>query len=96
MIYLDTSAFLKLYFLETGSQVVQDAVVAQDHPLPVWDILRAEMLNAMQLKVFWKDISGKEADHLAELFEVRLRRGQYYTPEIDSFVQPITADNPTQ
>ncbi|MDF1569685.1 MAG: type II toxin-antitoxin system VapC family toxin [Spirochaetaceae bacterium] len=91
MIYLDTSAFLKLCFLETGSQTVQDAVFVQDHPLPVWDILKAEMLDALQLKVFRKEISGKEAGHLTELFDVRLRKGQYYSPEIDRYALMTTS-----
>jgi len=65
-------------------------VFAQDHPLPVWDILKAEMLNALQLKVFRKEISDKEAGHLTELFDVRLRRGQYYLPEIDRYALMTT------
>ncbi len=83
MIYLDTSAFIKLYFLEEGSEFVQSCVVAQDEPLPVWELLRAEFMNACRLKVFWKDISDADADRLIADFYDRLRRGQYFVPDID-------------
>ncbi len=83
MIYLDTSAFVKLYFLEEGSDFVQSCVTSQDDPLPVWDVLEAEMLNACRLKAFWGDITPAQADQQIALFEQRLRRGQYHVAEID-------------
>ena len=38
VIYLDTSALLKLYIHEDHSEAVQEWVVSQDDPLPVWDL----------------------------------------------------------
>jgi len=83
VIYLDTSALIKLYFREEGSEVVQQRVTAQDHPLPIWELQEAEFVNACRLKVFWGDITLEQADQLLALFERRLRRGQYYVPEVD-------------
>lgn len=83
MIYLDTSAFLKLYIRERGSEVVQGIVTSQFDPLPLWDILRAEMLNAFRLKVFWNEIDESEADRLIGLFDERLARGQYFAMDVD-------------
>lgn len=83
MIYLDTSAFIKLYFLEGGSEYVQGCVESQDAPLPVWDILEAEMTNACRLKAFWGDITPTQADEQLALFEQRVRRGLYSPVEID-------------
>lgn len=83
MIYLDTSAFLKLYVREAESAAVEDLVTSQYDPLPVWDILRAEIINAIGLKRFWGELETAEADRLLELFEDRLTRGQYFVPEID-------------
>lgn len=83
MIYLDTSAFVKLYFLEGGSEFVQNCVTSQDDPLPVWDVLEAEILNACRLKAFWGDITPAQADQQTALFEQRLRRGQYHVAEVD-------------
>lgn len=83
MIYLDTSAFLKLYILEAGSREVEDFVFAQDDPLPVWDILEAELTNALRLKVSWKDITVEQADAQIVLYHQRKRRGFYHVPEFD-------------
>ena len=76
MIYLDTSAFIKLYFLEEGSDFVQQCIMAQDEPLPVWEIQETELVNACRLKAFWGDITSAQADLQIGLFEQRLRRGQ--------------------
>ena len=62
MIYLDTSAFLKLYILEGGSLEVQALVTAQDSPLPVWDLLEAEFANALRLKAIWREVTPAQAD----------------------------------
>ncbi|MFP4377328.1 MAG: type II toxin-antitoxin system VapC family toxin [Spirochaetales bacterium] len=83
MIYLDTSAFLKLYILEDGSEIVDGVVRDQSDPLPVWDLLRAELTNALRLKEFWGELSHGEADRLLASFNDRLRRGQYWAPELD-------------
>ena len=43
MIYLEASALLKLSIREAGSEFVEDQIVRQDHPLPVWDLQQAEL-----------------------------------------------------
>jgi len=83
VIYLDTNAFLKLYVREAGSDLVQDLVTSQKEPLPVWEFQQVEMINALRLKVFWKEINADDATRLLDLFDQRLRRGQYYCPHID-------------
>lgn len=82
MIYLDTSALIKLYVLEAGSAEVQALVVAQSDPLPVWELQEMEMINALKLKVFWKEIS--EADAAAQIarFHTRQSNGMYHMPEL--------------
>ena len=42
-----------------------------------------ELINAMRLKVFWKEISLEEAERQISLFKGRRRRGLYYQAEID-------------
>jgi hypothetical protein len=83
VIYLDTSAFLKLYVRESGSEVVQEIVRAQFDPLPIWDVLRAEVTNALWLNVFWGHIESDEVNRLHTLFNDRLRRGQYFVVDVD-------------
>jgi predicted nucleic acid-binding protein len=82
MLYLDTSALLKLYIREPGSEAVQARVVEQDRPLPIWEIQEAELINALRLKAFWKEISPAQAESQIELFQDRRRRGQYFFPEL--------------
>jgi len=83
VIYLDTSALLKLYVREDASELVQELVTSQEDPLPIWEFQQFEFMNALQLKVFWKEISPGDADRLGDLFDQRMRRGQYYCPHID-------------
>lgn len=82
MVYLDTSALLKLYVRESGSELVQRIIESQDEPLPIWEIQEMELINALRLKVFWKELEVSEADWQLELFETRKRRGLYFMPEI--------------
>jgi predicted nucleic acid-binding protein len=83
VIYLDTSALIKLYFLEQGSEFVHRCVMEQDEPLPVWQMQEAELINACRLKVFWGEITEEQAGRQIDLFTQRIRRGQYFVPEID-------------
>ena len=82
MLYLDTSALLKLYIRESGSEVVQERIVAQDLPLPVWEIQEMEFVNALRLKVFWNEISAEDVMTQLALFRSRRNRGLYFFPEI--------------
>ncbi len=56
MIYLDTSAFVKLYLSEDGSAQVHGTVVAQSEPLPVWHLMELEFYNALRFKVFLSEM----------------------------------------
>lgn len=83
MLYLDTSALLKLYIREQGSEAVQAQVESQDLPLPIWEIQEAELINALRLKVFWSEITNEQAETQIEHFQQRRRSGLYHFPEID-------------
>jgi len=82
MLYLDTSALLKLYIRENGSEAVQACIAAQDLPLPIWEFQEAELLNALRLKAYWKEITHAQSEEQIELFQARRRRGIYHYPEI--------------
>lgn len=82
MLYLDTSALLKLYIREAGSEAVQARVATQDIPLPVWEIQEAELINGLRLKAFWKEITSEQAETQIAHFEDRRRRGLYRFPDI--------------
>lgn len=82
MLYLDTSALLKLYIREPGSEAVQACVAAQDLPLPIWETQEAELMNALRLKAFWKEITSAQAEQQIALFQDRQARGLYHFPEL--------------
>jgi len=83
VIYLDTSALVKLYLLEADSEVVQELVSSQQDPLPVWELQEMELTNALRLKVFWGEISQSDSDRQSALFEERKAKGHYYFPDLD-------------
>ena len=83
MIYLDTSAFLKLYLHEDGSAEVHGLVVAQAEPLPVWHFLELEFLNALRFKVFLAEMSPDDVERVTSLYLDRKRSGQYFAPHLD-------------
>lgn len=82
MIYLDTSALIKLYLLEDGSEEVSRIVTGQDHPLPVWELQEVELINALRLKVFRKELGKADANRQIDLFFARKASGQYFYPPI--------------
>jgi len=77
VIYLDTSALIKLYLIESGSEELDQVVVSQDEPLPIWEIQEAELHNAFRLKVFRSEISEEAANQLAMNFRELKRKGFY-------------------
>lgn len=83
MIYLDTSAFIKLYLHEEGSAEVHGLVVAQQDPLPVWYLTELEFLNALRFKVFLAEMCPDEVERLISLYLDRKRSGQYFAPLLD-------------
>jgi predicted nucleic acid-binding protein len=83
MIYLDTSAFIKLYLHEEGSAEVHGLVVAQNDPLPVWHLTELEFYNALRFKVFLTEMSPDDVERLTALYLERKRGGQYFAPLLD-------------
>lgn len=83
MIYLDTSAFIKLYLKEEGTEEVHGIVVAQQEPLPVWNFLELEFLNAVRFKAFLAEMSLEDVERVVSLYFERKRSGQYFAPLLD-------------
>jgi predicted nucleic acid-binding protein len=83
MIYLDTSAFIKLYLHEEGSAEVHGLVVAQNEPLPVWHLAELEFLNALRFKLFLSEMGREDVNRVISLYRDRKRSGQYFAPLLD-------------
>ena len=83
ILYLDTSAFIKLYIRESGSAEVNEMIAANSEPLVIWDLHRIEFYNALRLKVFRDELTSEDADLLIRYFQTRNKEGIYYTPKLD-------------
>ena len=83
MIYLDTSAFIKLYLHEVGSAEVHALVISQQDPLPVWAFMELEFWNALRFKVFLSEMSADDVQRIISLYLDRKRGGQYFAPRLD-------------
>lgn len=83
MIYLDTSALIKLYIRESGSERVQEIIENQDDPLPIWEVQEMELINALRLQVFWKSLTARQSREQINLFMERRKKGVYFFPDID-------------
>lgn len=59
MIYLDTSALLKLYVEEPGTDAVRKAVAGHRQPVMVSWLNEVELSSAFRLMVFRKDAKAK-------------------------------------
>ena len=100
MIYLDTSAFIKLYLREEGSEEVHGVIVAQSDPLPVWYLTELEFTNALRFKVFLAEMTRAQTERLISLYIARKAAGQYYSPQLDPIALHevslrLTAQTPT-
>jgi predicted nucleic acid-binding protein len=86
MLYLDTSAFIKLYLREDGSEEVHRLVASQPDPLPVWYLTEVEFANAVRFKVFLAEMKSAVAEEIISLFLDRKGKGQYFAPALDPVI----------
>lgn len=80
MLYLDTSAFLKLYLQEDGTADVHGLVAAQDDPLPIWYLTEIEFTNALRFKVFARELTAAAVGDLVARFGDHKARGVFFSP----------------
>ena len=86
MLYLDTSAFIKLYLVETGSEEVHRLVASQPDPLPLWYLTEVEFSNTVRFKVFLTEMKSAAAEQIISLFLDRKGKGQYFAPALDPVI----------
>jgi predicted nucleic acid-binding protein len=83
MIYLDTSAIIKLYFKEVFSQDISKWLSNNNEALPLTSFHYLEFINAVKQKQFREEISSDEADHIISRFDAHEMKGVYYRPPIE-------------
>ena len=83
MLYVDTSALVKLYVRESDSSRVVDAVHLENEAIPRTPLHDLEFTNAVQLKRFRRELEPEQGDRLLMRFDEHLERGVYYRPRCD-------------
>ncbi len=83
MIYLDTSFVVSLYSLDANSAVAAGILQVARGPRLISWLVHLETLNAMQLRVFRKEISNQDASASLQNFDRDVSSGFFQ-------VQPLT------
>jgi predicted nucleic acid-binding protein len=77
LIYLDTSLLVSLYSLDSNSVAAASALKPVKEPLLVSTLCELEAVNAFGLRVFRREISGRQAETSLHHFEKDIRDGVF-------------------
>lgn len=83
MIYVDTSAIVKLYIREPGSVQVSEWLKKNNEPIPLTGLIELEFNNALKLKQFGNELNGGEFEKIISLMHEHEKIGVYYRPVMD-------------
>jgi predicted nucleic acid-binding protein len=83
MIYVDTSAIVKLYIKETDSLSISEWLKNNNEPIPLTSLIELELINALKLKQFRKEISNEDFEKINLKLREHEERGVYYRPSMD-------------
>ena len=86
LVYLDTSALVKLFIIENGTDLVTDLVRKENgHAVAVLELARVELHAAIHRRERVGDVKAGTASEAREMLEYGLRT-QYEQVEVDSTV----------
>lgn len=83
--YLDSSALIKLYVLEAGSDQVSAYTRALPHPVPFTHLHELEMKNGLQLKRFRREAAASAVAASAQAIDEDFAAGVLSRPELNWF-----------
>ena len=83
MLYVDTSAVVKLYVQEDDSRKVSDWLRENDEAIPWTAFHELEFSNAIHLKEFRGEISPDESRMIKASFAEHEMRGVYHRPSLN-------------
>ena len=83
MIFVDTSAIVKLYIKEPGSVQVSEWLKKNNEPIPLTGLIELEFINALKLKQFRDEINSDEFEKIVSLLYEHEKKGVYYRPTMD-------------
>ncbi len=71
--FFDTSALVKLFHEETGSDVVEDLVNDQNNEIWVSELIRLEFLSSVYRRFRQEELSEEEVNNVIDDFEEQLQ-----------------------
>ena len=83
--YLDSSALIKLYVSEAGSDRVSGYARRLQHPIPYSHLHELEMKNALQLKLFRREAKATAVDASVRAIDEDFAAGVLSRPELNWF-----------
>ena len=83
MLYVDTSVIVKLYFKEEYSQKAARWLKDNNEAIPLTSFHELELLNAIQLKQFRKEITPDQSRLIISRLEEHEMSGIYFRPQLD-------------
>jgi predicted nucleic acid-binding protein len=83
MLYLDTSALIKIYITEQDSDKIIDYLAQQQSQVALCKIHDLEFTNAINLMVFWKRITAAEQKIIFQNFKSHEEQEAFVRPSHD-------------
>ncbi|MBN1903534.1 MAG: type II toxin-antitoxin system VapC family toxin [Deltaproteobacteria bacterium] len=83
MIYVDTSAIIKLYIKEPGSVQVSEWLKKNNEPIPLTGLIELELINGLKLKQFRNELKTDEFEKIITLIAEHEKAGIFYRPTIN-------------
>jgi len=82
MLYVDTSIIVKLYVKEEYSLDASNRIIENNEAIPLTGFHDLEFTNAINLKLFRKEITEDEAGYIISKFHEHESKGVYYRPQL--------------
>ncbi|MBW2544091.1 MAG: type II toxin-antitoxin system VapC family toxin [Deltaproteobacteria bacterium] len=82
MLYVDTSIIVKLYVKEEHSLDASNRIIENNEAIPLTGLHDLEFTNAINLKLFRKEITEDEANCIISRFHEHESKGVYYRPQL--------------
>ena len=83
MLYVDTSALVKLYIRETLSKEIADFLKRRNQPVPLTRFHELEFSNALRLKCYRAELAETEAEGILSRFKSHEEAGIYIRPPLE-------------
>jgi predicted nucleic acid-binding protein len=83
LIYVDTSAIIKLYIKEPGSVQVSEWLKKNNEPIPLTGLIELELINGLKLKQFRNELKTDEFEKIITLIAEHEKAGIFYRPTIN-------------